>query len=635
MPESVKQFFSNRGIPPRRRVMGPVVSAIVSFLLPGAAQALNGQTVKGGSMLLAWFLMYSAAQLHPVVYNIVRIVQYIVMVVSSSDAYFIASRMKLGEEVRAWSVLFFDIHAPTGAAGPAGRQSAGQRTLITGAAVVDGTGAAPFRSDVLLEGGIIRLIRPGIPVKAKEYAVVDGTDRVLIPGFVNPCCCCEAGVFDPEESVRAVRQGITTEIPGQNGQSLAPIRSGAQKEALERFSAVHGRQGREKSFDNTGLYLMELERLSYPARLESFIGYGTLRATVAGCQAGLPDGQELEQLCGRVRSGLNSGAKGISFGLAYPPCSDLEDGELEAVLRTAAQCGGRAAVQLFPDREGLLPALERAGRLALETGVSLTVTNLHAPGAGRDLGEAVCRLWDGFRARGADVALAVTGRCAQPLGLMALTPGSLWTELGELLLPREGPGRDEAAAEAARRLAAAGGPAALTLTLREGETTLEQEAARRGCPPEELVLSLLEGGGPVHALLRTDDEEFMARLLEEPYTALCTDGLSLSGEDDHAVPWFLGHYVLERGLLSLEEAVRRNTMAQAARLGLWDRGLIREGMTADLALLRPEQLPRRPGDSPARGISKVWTAGVLQYDTEASASLGDLPKTKMFGIRMS
>lgn len=630
MPEQIKQFFANKPISPHKRTLGPVISAVVSFFLPGSAQTMNGQLVKGISIMLAWLCTYTLAGLSPALYSVIRILQYAIMVVVSSDAYFISSRMRMGEEVRAWSVLFFNIKAPVeGGVREKQRKTANRRTLITDVTVIDGTGAPAFQADVLIEGGTIGCIRPHLLRKEKEYTIVEGKDRILVPGFLNPCCCSEASVFGSEENTLAVRQGITTEVLGANGQSLAPVGTSGRDEAGARFAAVHGGQEKAISFDNTGLYLLDLERQKYPARTESMMGYGTLRATVLGNYIGTPDSQELQQVCSRIRSGLTSGAKGVSLGLAYPPCSFLEDEELRAVFQTTAEGGGLVSAQLPLGEGQLLPGLKRLGALVRETGVQLMVTCLHAAGADRQLADEVCRLVGDLRGDGADLTLAVTGLDRQYIGLIALTPGELWAEGGAA-------GRRELVLEeTARRLAAAGGPAAVSIEGEHGQlVTLERAAQERGCAPEELILTLLEeNDGAVSALLDTDDEAFMSRLLREPYTFVCTDSRKL-GPADFTIPYFLGRYVKDLGVLTMEQAVHRNTMIQAARLRMWDRGLIREGMSADLVLLRPELLPGRLGDGATRGVSKVWVRGALEYDTESTAALNHLRSPKFFGIGM-
>ena len=635
MPDFLKKLLENKPISPKKRVFGPVVSAIVSFLLPGSAQLLNGQLLKGGCILLVWFALYSIALINTFWYNVVKIMQYIIMVVVSSDAYFIASRMKMGEAVRTWSILFFDIQAPTESAA-ADRARGGNQTLITGVTVVDGTGAPAFQADVLLEGAIVGYIRPHIDQTAKDYTIVNGEGRILIPGLINPCCCGEASVFGSDENTQAIRQGITTEILGQNGQSLGPVSIASQENASKLFSAVHGRQTKECTFDNTGLYLMELERQKYPAHLESMVGYSTMRTTILGNTSDAPDGEDIARLCARVESSLKSGAKGISFGLAYSPCSCVRDEELLAVFSEVAEHKGLVHVQL-PFGEGMMiPALERVGRLAKESGAHVLITNLHAYGSDINKIDEVCSLLSDLRKSGVDITVSVSGSEEQMIGLMALTPDEMWTDLeeGVFYCPDEREKRESFLRATAVKLAAVGGAQAITVYDEESEETLDKMAQRHNCAPEELIFKLLnQGDGCAMATVRTADGTFVGRLLQESYTYVCTDSAQL-GKADYTIAHMLGRYIRKEQVLTMEELVHRNTMVQAARLGLYDRGLIREGMMADLVLLQPELFPDELSSATTRGVVKVWVGGELQYDTEPVLGKSLIPKTKFFGIRM-
>ena len=635
MPDFLKKYLENKLISPKKRVFGPVISAIISFFLPGSAQLLNGQLLKGGAILLVWFVLYSVALINTFWYSVVKIMQYIIMVAVSSDAYFIAARMKMGESVRTWSILFFDIQAPTESAA-ADRAKGGNQTLITGVTVVDGTGADAFQADVLLEGAIVGYIRPHIDTTAKDYTVINGEGRILIPGLINPCCCGEASVFGSDENTQSIRQGITTEILGQNGQSLGPVSNISQENAPKLFSAVHGQQAKECSFDNTGLYLMELERQKYPAHLESMVGYSTLRAAILGNTSAAPDNEEIARLCARVESSLKSGAKGISFSMAYPPCSCVKDEEFSAVLAKVAENRGLVNVQLPLGEGTLIPALKRLGNLAKLSGARIMITNLHAYGSDVNKADEVCSLISNLRKSGADITVSVTGLEEQTIGLMALTPDKLWTDLekGIFSYSNEQSDREPLLHTVTDKLAAVGGAQSVTVYGEEIAETLDKLAQDHNCSPEELIFKLLhQGNGCAMATVRTADSSFMGRLLQEPYTYVCTDSTQL-GKADYTIAHMLGRYVKKEQLLPLEELVHRNTMVQAARLGLYDRGLIREGMMADLVLLQPELFPEDLSSAATRGVVKVWVGGQLQYDTEPVLSKPLMPKAKFLGIRM-
>lgn len=372
MSALVKSVFRNRRISPRRRVLSPFFSAIISFFCL-CSSGDQWTDCKGSAHDALLACVYKSWLFEgTVLYNVIKIIQYLLMALISSDAYFIASRMKLGEEVRTWSVLFYHMEMPTAfhhSAGSFAGGRPGRKTLISGATLIDGTGRKGFLSDVLLEDGVIRLIRPHIERKEKEYVIVEGEKCILVPGFINPCSCNESTVFDDPEGTAAVRQGFTTEMIGQNGQSLAPIRETQRTYAATAFRAVHGDLKKQRSFDNIGMYLLDMERLPAAAHLDSFVGYGTLRSTMLGMDDWVDLGEgALETLCSRVRSGIASGAKGISIGLAYAPCSLAGDKELESVMRTAAQCGGVVSFQLPLGEGTLLPAFDRIGLLAQKSG---------------------------------------------------------------------------------------------------------------------------------------------------------------------------------------------------------------------------------------------------------------------------
>ncbi|GKH51569.1 hypothetical protein CE91St46_26800 [Eubacteriales bacterium] len=646
MSALVKSVFRNRRISPRRRVLSPFFSAIISFFLPGAAQAINGQTAKGLLTMLFWLAFTNLGFLKgTVLYNVIKIIQYLLMALISSDAYFIASRMKLGEEVRTWSVLFYHMEMPTAfhhSAGSFAGGRPGRKTLISGATLIDGTGRKGFLSDVLLEDGVIRLIRPHIERKEKEYVIVEGEKCILVPGFINPCSCNESTVFDDPEGTAAVRQGFTTEMIGQNGQSLAPIRETQRTHAATAFRAVHGDLKKQRSFDNIGMYLLDMERLPAAAHLDSFIGYGTLRSTMLGMDDWVDLGEgALETLCSRVRSGIASGAKGISIGLAYAPCSLAGDKELESVMRTAAQCGGVVSFQLPLGEGTLLPAFDRIGLLAQKSGAPVMIAGIHAIGSDRTLGGEICRRVDILRSQGVQLFLSVTGMPQQVIGLSGLTPAKMWNGAGAFFREANGDKREMLLMETAKQIAAVGGASSLLVRSPFNESTggaemlpLDQAAEQQGYTPEEFIFQqLCRSDGETAAVLLTEDCDFAAQLFSSPYTSLCTDGQML-GMVDYTLPHFLGRYVQKMGILSMEDAVHRCTMAQADFFGLWDRGLIREGMIADIVLMKPALFPVDLDPKATRGIVKVWVGGSLQYDTDPHFDVGQLTKPKFFGIQM-
>ena len=467
--EKVKK---GKRIPPTRRILSPLISAAASLFVPGLAQVLNGQTAKGLCILITAFAAYSLLLVNTPVFTILL---YMIMIVSSSDAYFIATRMKQGEEVSPWSILFLDIHAPT--ANGTAQNSRAARTLITDAAVIDGTGAPPFYADVLLENGVIRCVRRHLERKENVYRIISGQGKILMPGLIAPYAQNENAYFSEDTDTAALRCGFTTEILGGKGVSRAPVSQQYRSKQETLWDSVYGKPEKYTLFANTGEYLMEMDRQIRPVQTESMLGYSTLRTNVAGLCETMPGTEQMEKILGRIRSGARSGVCGVSLNLTGKAGPVIGKQEAEAVLRVCA--------------EERLP---------------VSVITREEPAAKNE-------------------QLQVLRDTAEKTGAV-------------LLFPEE-----------------------------SGTQTLAEMRAQ-----------------------------------------------------------------LQNG--TLPAWVAQHTMAMAARFGLYDRGIIREGMSADLLLVRPQALPDSDMDT-IRGLEKVWVKGELQYDTEPALDPSTLPARRMFGVRIS
>ena len=535
-------------IPPSRRILPPVLSAALSLFLPGTAQVLNGQTVKGLCILGTAFCLFSATAISP----LLSIPLYLLMVAASSDAYMIATRMKLGEPVDPWAFLFFGVNSAKSDV-LAGNTTFG-RTLIAGASVYDGSGERPFPADVLLEGERISAIRPHLERK-QDYRVVEAEGKLLMPGFLSPVACAENSFFDKTGETLAVRQGITTEILGSRGCSMAPVADAVSEAHAALYAERYGAPEKKTFFPNTGMYLMELDRLVKPVETESFMGYRTLRMTAEGNreagnpsvtaegnreagisrvtaegsrETGNPEDAE-ERLRKRVLSGLQSGAIGVSYDAG--PEEDAGRAEQLSALADAVREGG-----------GVLE----------------------------------------YYIRG-------TGRLrAEELGLLKKLSGEQGLRVSIVLHLQETDSEEDVRAAVTELKA------------------LEPEARERKRPL--LVCALNALGVPLYLPDHPADRSLNTRSLPE----------LLSSE-------------LKAG--DAERWISSATMKMAAFFRLWDRGLVREGMKADLVLVNPSLLPESEKGT-IGGIEKVWVRGQLQIDALPELSDTIRSQTRVFGVRM-
>ena len=514
---------TSRLIPPSRRILHPVLSAALSLLLPGTAQILNGQTVKGLCILGTAFCLFSSTVVSPMLFTALL---YLLMVAASSDAYMIATRMKLGEPVDPWAFLFFRVNSASGDHF-AVSVTAG-RTLIAGAKVYDGSGDQPFRADVLLEGERISVIRDHLERKP-DYFVVEAEGKLLMPGFVSPSACLENAFFDRTGETLSVRQGITTEILGSRGWSLAPVSEAVSEKHGRNYTDCYGAPEKAVSFPNTGMYLMELDRLVKPSETESLIGYRTLRMTAEGDgKAGTPE-ETAVRIRKRVISGLKSGAVGVSFDAGAEESGEAE--EILTVLAKAVREGGGVLEYYIPGAGSLRPAeLTLLKHISEEQGLRVSVV-LHL--------------------------------------------------------------KEKDAEETA---------AAAVSALRGMERTAEKQHL----PLSLCVLNAL--GAPLYLPEAQEEHCFSMQSLAE----------RLSRE-------------LRAG--SAEQWICRGTMRMASLFRLFDRGLIREGMKADLLLVNPEMLPET-NTGAVRGIEKVWVRGQLQIDALPALTDTIRSQTRVLGVRL-
>lgn len=511
-------------IPPSRRILQPVVSAALSLFLPGTAQILNGQTVKGLCILGTAFCCFSATVVSPRLFTTLL---YLLMVAASSDAYMIATRMKLGELVDPWAFLFFRVNAMSGSV-PAADARAG-RTLIAGAMVYDGSGERPFKADVLLEGERIRAIRSALKRKP-DYHVVEADGKLLMPGLISPTACLENAYFDRTGGTLAVRQGITTESLGSRGYSMAPVSDVISELHSEKYADCYGRPDKAISFPNTGMYLMEMDRLVKPSETESFIGFRTLCLVVSGNNPAESESNIRERIRRRVLSGLGCGAIGVSY--------DAQITEEATIMKENLS----ALANMVQEGEGVL--------------------EYYIPGA------------DSLHQE----TLALLKRSSEELGLRVSVVLHL----------------KESDTEDAVRAA--------ILMLRE----LEQEIQEKDLAICLCVLNVT--GAPLYL-----PEEPAQSAWKQQSTA---ERLAQELKAEKLAQW-----------------ICRGTMKMASFFRLWDRGLIREGMKADLLLVNPLLLPVTDTGA-VSGIEKVWVRGQLQIDTLPELTGRIRSPIRILGVRL-
>jgi len=504
--------------------------------------------------------------------------------------------------------------------------------ILANGRVIDGTGRPAFRADVGIEGDRIAAVAPSLTSAAPR---IDARDRVVAPGFIDlhshsDLCFALPLARQARLLEGRVRQGITTELLGNCGIGCAPL-SGKTRADVEGVCGFITPSGVSWEWDSFGAYLERLETQGVLVNVASLVAHGPLRLMAMGARAGPPAEDERRELGRLTRLAVEEGAYGVSFGLIYPPGQFADTDELEHVARAAAAAGGFAAFhQRGSSRDTLDQAVDEMIEVGRRSGVG--VHHSHVETVGR-------RAWSG-----APDVLAAHGRAAREgIGISAdvIPYTAVCTTLLALYPPWSLDGgvaaflsrlRDPDVRARMRReveetspvwppwaeegrftmnIARECGWDHIRLAHVDGERnkpfehlTIAEIGRRRGARPFDALSDLmLEESGIATQLIfgisgdETTDEPLLP-LLASPGLAVVSDAWEIGEGFPHpgaygAFPRVLGHYVRERGVLGLEEAVRKMTSLPAERLGLRDRGRVQQGCRADLVVFDPKTVADR------------------------------------------
>ncbi|HSR51324.1 MAG TPA: D-aminoacylase [Acidobacteriota bacterium] len=484
-----------------------------------------------------------------------------------------------------WAALLWTVIATAGSL-TAPVQGAPQegRTVIRGALVVDGSGQDPRRVDVAFEQGRITSVGEVEPREGDRVLQVEG--KVLAPGFIDLHSHSRRGLLEDPEAPTQVSQGITTLIVGPDGSSPFPLSD----------------------------YRAQLREAGMSVNVGLLVGHGTLRSLVMGGNFRRPaTAEETAAMTALVRLAMRQGALGLSSGLEYDPGFYSETEELVSLAREAAAHGGIYMSHIRDEEEDSAEAIQEAIEIGRRTGAPVQISHIKMGNKnvwGRS-GQAL-ELIDQAVQSGVDVAADCYPYNAWASGLAILVPSRQFDDPAEV----------EAGIERV------GGASNVLITRYQEEPSyefksLEEIARSHGVSPVELYIEMMKNGGAgiVGRSMQQDDVDAFYR---HPRVMVASDG----GTDSRhprmsgTFPRVLGRFVRQRGLLTLQEAVRKMTSLPASRLGLSQRGRIAAGYYADLVLFdRHEVLDRSDFQNPtvlSQGIEEVWVNGVAVWrDGEA------------------
>ncbi|HEX9000454.1 MAG TPA: D-aminoacylase [Blastocatellia bacterium] len=482
--------------------------------------------------------------------------------------------------------------------------------IIRGGRIVDGAGNGWFHGNVALRGDTIAAI--GKLDGATARRVIEANGLIVAPGFIDVHSHARRTIFEETKAENYIRQGVTTAIEGPDGSSPLPLKPFFDRLAQARIAINMG----------------------------ALVGQGSIRESVIGLVNRPTTPDEIEKMKALVKEAMEQGAMGLSTGLFYVPGNFTPTEEVIELAKVAGRMGGIHTSHMRDEAAGVLKSVEETIAIGERGGLPTQVTHHKIVGKGNwGRSAETLRLVAEARARGVDVTIDQYPYTASSTGLVALLPQ--WSQEGgqrEIVKRLDDPAtraRIKAAVVESIKFDRGGGDPKNVYIARcawdqslEGKNLAEITAARgRSTSLEDAAETALEivAKGSASAIFHAINEDDLARILKDPLTMVASDG----GVEipKRGVPHprsygtfarVLGLYVREKRVLTLEEAVRKMTSLPAARLGLQDRGLLRPGMKADIAIFDPVRIIDRATFAEphqyAEGVSYVIVNGAVVLD---------------------
>lgn len=515
--------------------------------------------------------------------------------------------------------------------------------LLRNATLFDGTGAPPFRADIGIVGELVVAVGDLSQVKSNSEYNLDGLH--VAPGFIDIHTHSDISItFDPGQA-SALGMGVTTQIVGNCGLSMALIQSTDAFDMERRWLAPHGARIRWNSFQE---HLELIETNGTATNYLTLVGHGSVRKRVMGTVARLPESHELVAMQNEVDQGMKAGAWGLSSGLEYTPSAFANAEELIALCEVVAEYGGFYATHLRNEGDTLIEAVEEALLVSDRAGVPLQLSHHKAEGQ-KNWGKVsqTLKIVDRARERGADVQLDQYPYTA------------FMTALSVQVLPAWG--NEGSVADIAERIVNPDSRAKMLAEIRALHPewdTLDADSQwhriqigicrRRPELEGHTIASLIQNSAmkPIEAVLdliaTTKDyiaavnfaigEEDIAMVLRHPYTSIGSDAVGTHPETATGhekihprtygtFPRVLSRYVRELGIITEEEAIFKMTGLPAKRVGLDRRGRIAPGYYADITIYDPKTITDSATfETPhryANGVEYVFVNGKLAFQNGA------------------
>ncbi|MGA3243978.1 MAG: D-aminoacylase [Bacteroidota bacterium] len=478
--------------------------------------------------------------------------------------------------------------------------------IIQNARIIDGTGNPWYQSDIGIYRDKITAIGKLDPRLAKR--VIDAAGKVVAPGFIDMLGQSETAILVDNRAMSKISQGVTTEINGE-GESAAPVNEKILKElkpSLDKYNLT-------VDWTDFNGYFARVEKNKTAINLASYVGAAQVREYVIGFENREPTAAEMDQMRQLVREAMRQGAVGVSTALEYTPAMYAKTPELIELAKAAAEFGGIYASHIRNEQEKIVEAVLEAADIGRAAKIPVEIWHLKTaekPNWGK-MSEIV-RMIQQHRNQGLDMTADVYPYIAFGNSLSAPLPG--WVQEGgtdKLLerlkdpIVRKQVRKELEATEKARgmdfqlmMISYVSNPA---LKQWEGKRLTEIASAWKKDPIETLFDFVLADSARTSRVVWAMTEEDLRMAMGQPWVSFCDDasaraldGPLFEGRPHPraygSFPRILAMYVRESKILTLEDAIRKMTSLAAQRVGIKDRGILKQGFYADLVMFDPETI---------------------------------------------
>lgn len=481
--------------------------------------------------------------------------------------------------------------------------------VITNGHIIDGTGSPWYSGDVGIREG--RIVAIGVLGAEPRARTIDAKGMIVAPGFIDMLGQSETSILVDPRLPSKIFQGITTEITGE-GESVAPLNDTINKarELKYRKYQVH------VDWRTLGQYFTRLEKQGTGINFASYVGAAQVREMVLGFEDRQPNAAQLQQMQELVRAAMREGAVGLSSALEYPPAPYAHTEELIALAAEAAKFGGIYATHMRNEGDAVLQAIDETVRIGREAHIPVEIWHLKVGdrSAWGRMPEVVSKI-NAARAQGVDISADTYAYTAWFNEMTAFLPPWVSDGGNAKLVERL---KDPATRERIRKellqpstewdneWLEVPGPEGVMIgvvqnpQLRQfqGKTLSEVAKAWNKDPMDALFDFLIADDAFTHNAVFGMSEPDVVLGLQQPWVSIDNDSQGTSPEgllgQEHphpraygTFPRILAKYVRDEKVLTLEDAIRKMSALPAQRMRLTDRGVLKQGMWADVVVFDP------------------------------------------------